>query len=114
MRRFSRSLTNTRRVSTSTATPCTLFIYPGRVSFPRFASHAKIQHELAIRVELRDARAVISVGHVEGAVGHPGNERWPVEVCRIGARNVGRAERLHQLLAVVGKLVDRMRVVVYH
>ena len=74
----------------------------------------KSNRNLPSRVELRDARAVVPVGHVEAPVGQPRHERRTVEVGAVGAWNVRRADRLHELLAVVGELVDRVRVVVDH
>ena len=112
MRWLSRSLTNTRRVSKIDGDA----VHVVHVARPRFlarlASHAEIQQELPLRVELRDAGAVVAVGHVEAAVGQPRHEGRSIEMRAVGARHVRRADRLHQLLAVVRELVDRVRVVV--
>ena len=81
---------------------------------PGVAPLAEIEQELALRVELRDARAVVAVGDVEAPVGQPRHEGRPVEVRRVRAGNVRRADRLDELLAVVRELVDRVRVVIHH
>ena len=67
--------------------------------------------ELAVRVELRHARAGIAVGHEERAVGQPGDVGRAVEVVRPPARHAALAHRLQEL-AVVAEDHDLVHVVV--
>ena len=78
----------------------------------RIALDAPLHQELPVLVELRDARAGVAVGDEERAVGQPVDERRPVEVRRVRALHLRRADRLHELLAVVREPVDHLHVVV--
>ena len=72
---------------------------------------APVHQELAVAIELRDARAGVAVGDEERAVGQPRDVGRPVEVVRAAPRHAAFAHRLHQL-AVVGEDVDLVHVVV--
>ena len=65
--------------------PCTLFMYPGRFSFGGVSLLSPIEKELAVLVELRDARSVVSVSDEHGAVGKPRQKRRPIEMRSVGA-----------------------------
>ncbi len=80
----------------------------------RRALHAPIHQEFSGLVEFRDARAVVSVGHEQSAVGEPGEERRPIEVLVICAGLIGCAERLQEFLAVVREDEDGVARVVHH
>ena len=78
------------------------------------AARAPRRHERAVLVELRDARVAEAVGDQQAAVRQPGDVLRPAEVRLVVAGDVGFAERPHQLLAVVGELVDLVARVVDH
>ncbi len=78
----------------------------------RITLDAPVHQELSILVELRDTSAGVTVGHEERPIRQPVHERRPIEVGRISTFLLRRADRLHQLLAVVGELVDHLHVVV--
>ncbi len=69
--------------------------------------------ELAVAVELHHARVDVAVADEERAVRQPRHVGRPREVGGVVARLHRRAERHHQLLAVAGELVDRVRAVVH-
>ena len=68
--------------------------------------------ELAVLVELHDARVGVAVGDIERAVGQPRDERRPVEMLVIGGVYVRLADRLQQPLAVVAENENGVTVVV--
>ena len=78
----------------------------------RSALGSPLHEELAVLIELRDARAGVAVGDEEGAVGQPVDVGRPVEVGGVRAFHFRRADGLQQLAAVVGELVDDLHVVV--
>ena len=77
------------------------------------AARAPRRHERAVLVELRDARVAEAVGDQEAAVRQPRDVLRPAEMLVVVAGDVGFAERAHQLLAVVGELVDLVPRVVH-
>src|SRR5579883_1081507 len=79
----------------------------------RRALHAPVQEEFAVLIELGHARAVVSVGNEECAVGQPDNVSWTVEVRAVGALYRGRADGLQELLAIMAELVNSVHVIVY-
>ena len=86
--------------------PCTLFQKPGRFSFGGCALLAPLRELLAVHVVLDDARVVVPVGQVHRVRVHEHQERRPAEMRVVVARDVRRAERQQELLAVVRELVD--------
>ena len=76
------------------------------------AARSPHQQELAVLVELRDARVAVAVAHEERTVGQPRDVGRPFEMRAVVARLVALAERHQQLLAVVADLPDLMMDVV--
>src|SRR6267154_3344271 len=74
---------------------------------------APVHQEFAVLIELRDARAVVSIGHEQGAVRQPRKESWPVEMRAIGAMYRGRANRLHEFLHVMREYVDGVHMIIH-
>ena len=70
--------------------------------------------ELAVLVELGDARILQTVGDEQAAVRQPRDVLRPAEVRGVLAGDIGDTKRQHELLAVVGELVDLMTGVVDH
>ena len=68
------------------------------------AGLAEVNDELAAGDALPNARVVVTVGHEEGPVRQPGDEGRPVEVRSVGARHVGGADRLQELLPSFEKM----------
>ena len=73
---------------------------------------AKGHHKFAVFIEFHDARIAIAVCDEHLAVGKPIDEGRPVKVLLVAARLIGRAKRLHQLLAIVREFVNRMALIV--
>src|SRR5688572_31830991 len=85
-----------------------------RAGFDRLvAFHAPGHEELSTGIELDDARVGVTVADEEGPVREPRDLGRPGKMALVVARYLALAERHHQLLAVVGALVDRARTVVY-
>ena len=78
----------------------------------RVAARAERRHELAVLVELRDARVAQAVGDEDRSVRQEREVLRAAEVRRIVAGHAGLADRHHQLLAVVRELVDDVLAVV--
>src|SRR5260221_6357417 len=76
------------------------------------AARAPHHQELAVLVELGDARVAVAVADEEGPVGQPRDVGGALEVRAVVARLVARAQRHQQLLAVVAELPDLMMDVV--
>src|SRR5438105_2077048 len=69
------------------------------VAWPRFIRritfHSPVEKKLAVLIELRDTRSVISIGHKHRAVRKPCQKRRTVEVRTVGAGHFRRADRLY-------------------
>src|SRR5215467_8259228 len=71
-----------------------------------------VHQEFAVFVEFCDAGSVVAIGDKHRAVRKPCEKRRPVEVGAVGAVLLRRANRLHELFAVVSEFVDGMHVVI--
>ena len=89
--------------------PCGPLNWPGTV-----AARAPRRHVRTVLVELGDARVAEAVGDQEAAVRQPRDVLRPSEMLVVGAGDVGFTKRAHQLLAVVGELVDLVPRIVHH
>src|SRR2546428_5290497 len=73
---------------------------------------APVLDELAVFVELRDARAAVAVADEERAVGQPGDVGRPVEQIPGVASALALGAERHRELAVVGELVNHVQLIV--
>ena len=75
---------------------------------------APVHQELAVLVELRDARAAVAVADEERAVGQPVDIGGPIEELAAIAPSLALGAERHHQLAVIGELVDDVQLVVEH
>ena len=80
--------------------------------FGSFGAAAPVHQELAVLVELRDARAAVAVADEERAVGQPRDVGRPIEQLAAVASALALGAERHHQLAVVGELVDHVQLVV--
>src|SRR5262245_12782076 len=73
---------------------------------------APVEYKLAVLIEFRDARSVVSIRHEQRAVGKPSQESGTIEVRAVSARHLGSAHSLHEFLSIVREFVDRVHVVI--
>ena len=75
---------------------------------------APVHQELAVLVELGDARAAVTVADEERAVGQPVDVGGPIEELAGIATSLALGAERHHQLAVIGEFVDDVQLVVEH